>query len=104
MSNHKLEGKFNPKDFEERLYKEWEEKGYFKPSMDEKKDRLISISADGNVDDEELEEFYNIQVELNQMSELIDTLKIWTNKMIYDGKIDEKRYEEVAKKHANLQK
>ena len=33
----KLEGKYNPKDFEEKLYKEWEEKGYFKPSMDEKK-------------------------------------------------------------------
>ncbi len=73
-------------------------------SMDEQKDRLISISADGNVDDDELEEFYNIQVELSQMSELIDTLKKWTNKMINDGKIDEKRYEEVAKKHANLQK
>ena len=28
-----MNDKFNPKDFEERLYKEWEEKGYFKPSM-----------------------------------------------------------------------
>ncbi len=28
----KLNDKFNPKDFEDRLYKEWEEKGYFKPS------------------------------------------------------------------------
>lgn len=28
----KLNDKFNPKDFEDKLYKEWEEKGYFKPS------------------------------------------------------------------------
>ena len=28
----KLNDKFNPKDFEDRLYKGWEEKGYFKPS------------------------------------------------------------------------
>ena len=28
----KLKEKFNPKDFEDRLYKGWEEKGYFKPS------------------------------------------------------------------------
>ena len=28
-----LNDKFNPKDFEDELYKEWEEKGYFKPSM-----------------------------------------------------------------------
>ena len=27
----KLSEKYNPKDFEEALYKDWEEKGYFKP-------------------------------------------------------------------------
>ncbi len=30
----KIENKYNPKDFEENLYGDWEEKGYFKPSMD----------------------------------------------------------------------
>ena len=34
QKNHKLMDKYNPKDFEEKLYQEWEEKGYFKPSMD----------------------------------------------------------------------
>ena len=34
MSNHKLMDKYNPKEFEENLYNEWEKKGYFKPSMD----------------------------------------------------------------------
>ena len=28
-----LENKYNPKDFEDKLYEEWEKKGYFKPSM-----------------------------------------------------------------------
>ena len=28
----KMQDKFNPKDFEEKLYNEWEEKGYFKPN------------------------------------------------------------------------
>ena len=32
-----LEGKFNPKDFEETLYQRWEERGYFKPTMDKNK-------------------------------------------------------------------
>ena len=27
-----LENKYNPKDFEDKLYEEWEKKGYFKPS------------------------------------------------------------------------
>jgi len=29
-----MNNKYNPKDFEESLYKAWEEKGYFKPSQD----------------------------------------------------------------------
>ena len=32
-----LEGKYNPKDFEQKIYNDWEEKGYFKPSMDKLK-------------------------------------------------------------------
>ena len=34
---HKLEGDFNPHEFEEKLYQDWESKGYFKPSMDKTK-------------------------------------------------------------------
>ena len=35
--NHELTGEFKPHDFEAKLYKNWEEKGYFKPSMDKTK-------------------------------------------------------------------
>ena len=34
MKKEILEGKYNPKDFEEKLYTEWERNGYFKPRMD----------------------------------------------------------------------
>ena len=38
MSNkHELEGKFEPKTFEEEIYNNWEKKGYFKPSEDKSK-------------------------------------------------------------------
>ena len=29
MSDHKLMDKYNPKEFEEKLYEEWEKNGYF---------------------------------------------------------------------------
>ena len=32
--NHELANEFKPHEFEEKLYNNWEEKGYFKPSMD----------------------------------------------------------------------
>lgn len=36
-SKHELEGKYEPKSFEEEIYKNWEEKGYFKPDDDKTK-------------------------------------------------------------------
>ena len=49
MNNHKLNEKFNPKDFEEKLYKEWEEKGYFKPSEDKSKEPYCIMMPPPNV-------------------------------------------------------
>ena len=45
----KLEGTYNPKDFEDKLYKEWEEKGYFKPSMDKNKEPYCIMMPPPNV-------------------------------------------------------
>ena len=44
-----LEGKFNPKDFEETLYQRWEEKGYFKPTMDKNKKPYCIMMPPPNV-------------------------------------------------------
>lgn len=44
-----LEGKYNPKDFEENLYQKWEEKGYFKPSMDKSKKPYCIMMPPPNV-------------------------------------------------------
>ena len=44
-----LEGKYNPKDFEDELYEEWEQKGYFKPSMDKTKESYCIMMPPPNV-------------------------------------------------------
>ena len=49
MKRRQLEGKYNPKDFEEKLYTEWEEKGYFKPSMDKTKESYCIMMPPPNV-------------------------------------------------------
>ena len=48
-SEYMLDGKYNPKEFEEDLYKRWEEKGYFKPSMDENKQPYCIMMPPPNV-------------------------------------------------------
>lgn len=47
--NHKLAEKYNPKDFEESLYNEWEKNGYFKPSMDKTKKSYTIVMPPPNV-------------------------------------------------------
>ena len=49
MEEKRLNDKFNPKDFEERLYNDWEEKGYFKPSMDKNKEPYCIMMPPPNV-------------------------------------------------------
>ena len=46
---HKLNDKLNPKDFEDRIYKDWEEKGYFKPSEDKTKEAYCIMMPPPNV-------------------------------------------------------
>ena len=44
-----IKEKYNPKDFEDELYQRWEEKGYFKPSMDKTKENYCIMMPPPNV-------------------------------------------------------
>ena len=44
-----MKDKFNPKDFEDKLYTEWEKKGYFKPSMNRTKESYCIMMPPPNV-------------------------------------------------------
>ena len=46
---HELEGKFEPQTFEEGIYKNWNEKGYFKPSDDKTKKPYTIVIPPPNI-------------------------------------------------------
>ena len=46
---HKLNDKFDPKEFEDRLYRDWETKGYFRPSDDKTKEPYCIMMPPPNV-------------------------------------------------------
>ena len=46
---HELEGKYEPKSFEDEIYKNWEEKGYFRPSGDKTKESYCIMMPPPNV-------------------------------------------------------
>lgn len=52
------------------------------------KDSLIDISADGDITENEYDSFQKIQDQLTKMSMAIDTLQLWVDKKIGDGKFN----------------
>ena len=46
---HQLNNTYTPKEFEDKLYKEWEDKGYFKPSGDKSKKSFSIVMPPPNV-------------------------------------------------------
>ena len=66
-------------------------------SMNRKRERLIEITADGVIENEELADFVNIKKELERISITVDALQLWTEQMVADGKIDMKQYKQLMK-------
>ena len=46
---HKLNDRFNPKDFEDEIYKEWMDKNYFKPCGDKNKESYSIVMPPPNI-------------------------------------------------------
>ena len=54
------------------------------------KERLIEITVDGEVSEDEIPDFLKIKHELEKMSMAIDSLNLWIDQTIATGKIDKK--------------
>lgn len=61
-------------------------------SVNKRKDRLIEITADGRISNDEIDDFIFIQEELERISITVETLQLWSEKMLANGIIDEKVY------------
>ena len=52
------------------------------------KDRLIEITVDGQITEDEIPDFIAIQKELEKMSMVIDSLNLWIDQTIINGQLD----------------
>lgn len=61
-------------------------------SMSKQKERLIEITVDGKITGDELEDFIYIQEELERISIAVETLQLWSERMLATGVIDSEQY------------
>ena len=67
-------------------------------AANKEKDRLIEISADGKITNDEIDDFIFIQEELERISVTVETLQLWAERMLANGNIDPAAYEARKKK------
>ena len=61
-------------------------------SVNKRKERLIEIAADGKIDNDEIDDFIFIQEELERISITVETLQLWSERMLANGIIDAEAY------------
>lgn len=64
-------------------------------ALESQKDRLIDITADGVISDDELPDFAKIQKELNHIDKTVESLKLWVSNTINEGKIDKEKLDSL---------
>lgn len=62
-------------------------------SIHKRKERLIEITADGEITDDEIADFVHIQEELEHISITVETLQLWSERMLATGAIDADVYQ-----------
>ena len=61
-------------------------------AMQKKKERLIEITVDGQISEDEIADFVFIQKELEKISIAVETLQLWCERMLDTGVIDQEVY------------
>lgn len=64
-------------------------------NMNAKRERLIEITVNGKIDDNEIADFIEIQEELERISLTVETLQLWAERMLANGIINEEKYQEI---------
>ena len=67
-------------------------------SVSRQKERLIEITVDGKITGDELEDFIFIQEEWERISIAVETLQLWSERMLATGVIDVEQYNALKNK------
>lgn len=66
-------------------------------SFDQNKAKLIDISADGKITEDEYKDFIEIQNRLNEISLAVSSLQLWLQQEIANGDIDKEKLDMIRK-------
>ena len=62
-------------------------------AVQKKQGRLIEITVDGEISEDEIDDFIHIQEDLEKISITVETLQLWAERMLATGAIDAETYQ-----------
>lgn len=68
-------------------------------SVKKRQERLIEITADGVIEEDEVGDFIKIQEELEKISITVETLQLWAEQKLASGEIDLDAYKSAKNKN-----
>lgn len=57
--------------------------------LENEKNRLVEMTVDGKIDEEEIEDFVKLKYRLNQIARAVNSLTLWVDDMVVKNEIDE---------------
>ena len=69
--------------------------------IQDRQTRLMEISMNNAVGDDQIRDFIEIQEELARISLLVETLQFWTEEMLAEGKINREMYDRIKNSENN---
>jgi transcriptional regulator with XRE-family HTH domain len=67
-------------------------------AVQRKQERLIEITSDGIIQDEEIDDFITIQEKLEKISITVETLQLWVEQKLASGDIDMDAYQKAIRR------
>lgn len=71
-------------------------------TMRKNQERLIEITADGEITEDEVSDFIQIQEDLERISITVETLQLWAEQMLANGTIDPEVYKHCKESRKGL--
>ncbi len=68
-------------------------------SVQDAQKKFIDITADGEITEDEIQDFAWIQHELEKISVSVMSLQLWAERMVANGTINKEKYEQALKKY-----
>ncbi len=67
-------------------------------NLEKNRNRLIEITSDGVIHDDQIEDFVRIRAQLDRMRSVVDSLRLWFDNAVANGSVNEEILKDVLRR------